>query len=111
MMHILEVSPRDPLVARDGRPFGATQGHRMKSLEWLYPSVTAGMVRTLLGTKNGGGFGPEEVGLLKQIQVAGPLPMARSQLFFPAPLDIAVEEKKNNADKERTAWGSRPQKI
>ena len=51
----IEIQARDPLIARDGRPFGAGQGFRMHSLGWLLPSVTAGSVRSLLG-KCAGGF-------------------------------------------------------
>src|ERR1700680_2157949 len=105
MTHYLEISTRDPLIARDGRPFGATQGHRMKSLDWLYPSVAAGMVRTLLGEKNGADFSPEAVKVLKHVEVAGPLPMAGSQLFFPVPQDIAIQEGTGQGeDKKRIAW-------
>ena len=47
----LSLTPRDPVVARDGRPFSS--GLRMKSLDWLYPSVLAGSLRTLLGGLEG----------------------------------------------------------
>jgi CRISPR-associated protein Cmr3 len=106
MSHFLRIAARDSLVARDGRPFGATQGHRMKSLDWIYPSVTAGMVRTLLGHKNGGDFGPQAVAALKAVSVAGPLPMFGQQLLFPVPRDLEVEE--DPRDQRRTAWASRP---
>jgi CRISPR-associated protein Cmr3 len=108
MMQVLEIFTRDPVIARDGRPFGATQGHRMKSLDWLYPSVTAGMVRTILGEKNGGNFGPKEIADLKRVAVSGPLPKSGSQLFFPAPLDLAVEQVELNKHK---AWASRPRVL
>ena len=41
----------DPLVARDGRPFGAGQGNRMRSSGWLYPSVVAGSYRLIVSSK------------------------------------------------------------
>ena len=108
MIHVLQISTRDPLIARDGRPFGATQGHRMKSVGWLYPSVAAGMVRTLLGEKKGGKFGPEVIEALKRISINGPLPTKGSQLFFPAPLDLAIQESAVRAIRNRIAWASRP---
>lgn len=107
MISVLEISARDPVIARDGRPFGAAQGHRMKSLDWLYPSVVAGMVRTLLGSKNGGGFGAKEIKQLKRIGIGGPLPKACAQLFFPAPLDLAVRQQGD----QRSVWASRPRAM
>ena len=43
----ITLDPHDPVIARDSRPFGA--GIRMKSLDWLYPSVLAGSIRTAIG--------------------------------------------------------------
>ena len=44
----LQLTARDPIIARDGRPFGAGQGNRMRSLSWPLPSVVAGSLRTAL---------------------------------------------------------------
>jgi CRISPR-associated protein Cmr3 len=46
-MRSILITPLDPVIARDGRPFNA--GTRMKGLDWPYPSVLAGSLRTLLG--------------------------------------------------------------
>lgn len=94
------VRPRDAIIARDGRPFST--GQRMRSLDWLYPSVVAGSMRTLLG-QHAGGF-PAGVAeyqrltdSLKNIAVRGPLLCltkdGRSELAFPAPLDIVVHRR------------------
>lgn len=90
----LTLTPRDPLVARDGRPFGA--GLRMKSLDWIYPSVLAGSLRTLLGNR-AGGFDIHDrtrydalVNELKALSIAGPFPHDRQQLYLPYPLDVEV---------------------
>ncbi len=91
-MIYLSLTPRDPIIARDGRPFGANQGRHMKSLNWLYPSVVAGSLRTLLGKITGAGFEPQTVADLKAMNVAGPLPAVNKKLFFPAPGDIAFRE-------------------
>lgn len=88
----LTLTPRDPLIARDGRPFGAGQGLRMKSLDWPYPSVLAGSLRSLLGKSKGGEFSPETVKVLKDIEVAGPLPLLDDHLYFPAAKDLLVFE-------------------
>jgi CRISPR-associated protein Cmr3 len=88
----LEIVPHDPVIARDGRPFGSGQCHRMRCLEWLYPSVLAGSFRTLLGKKSGGNFDVETVGKLKTLGISGPLLMYDGKLYFPAPKDIVIDE-------------------
>jgi len=84
----ISVTPRDPVIARDSRPFG--QGGRMKCLDWLYPSVIAGAFRTMLGRSDGGGFSVERVSALKRLEVAGPLPLINGDLYFPVPRDMFV---------------------
>lgn len=92
--HMLEITPRDPLVARDGRPFGAGQGNRMRSGDWLLPSVVAGSLRTLLGKQLGGSFDEAMVSALKATAISGPFPMIDNKLFFPCPADAVVREDK-----------------
>lgn len=85
------ITPHDPIIARDGRPFGRNQGVRMRSLDWPYPSVLAGSLRTLIGKMNGG-FSYENVKNLLDIEVAGPLPMKCTQLYLPVPKDIIAKK-------------------
>lgn len=87
---LLTITPRDPLVARDGRPFGAGASERMRSLDWPYPSVLAGSLRTLVGKLAGGEFDRDTVEKLKELAVAGPLPVVDSELYLPVPADVAV---------------------
>ncbi len=87
-MIYLTFTPRDPIIARDGRPFGLGVGRHVKSVQWPYPSVLAGSLRTLMGKLLGGGFGPDTVENLKSVTIAGPLPMYDGQLFLPAPKDV-----------------------
>ncbi|NPV63070.1 MAG: type III-B CRISPR module-associated protein Cmr3 [Methanotrichaceae archaeon] len=89
----LDVTPHDTIVARDGRPFGIGQGIRMRSLDWPYPSVLAGSLRTLLGKMNGH-FSDEVVKQLLEIDIAGPLPMKGAQLYLPIPKDMLAKETK-----------------
>lgn len=90
----LEITCRDPIVARDGRPFGADQGYRMRSLDWPLPSVVAGSLRTLLGREAGrGDFTPETAADLLTTAVAGVLPMHDGTLYLPAPADCVVHER------------------
>lgn len=88
----LRIVPRDPMIARDGRPFGAAAGHRMRSLDWPLPSTLAGAVRTLVGTLMGGDFTDKLVARLKSLAIHGPLPFTDDQLFFPAPADAACDK-------------------
>jgi CRISPR-associated protein Cmr3 len=90
MTSFLSLYPHDPIIARDGRPFGAGQGHRMRSLKWPYPSVLAGSVRTLIGKCAGGTFDAKLVAALKESQVAGPFPLLEGELYFPSPLDFVL---------------------
>ena len=45
-MRYLRLTPLSPLIARDSRPFGMGQGNRVRSMDWISPSVIAGAVRT-----------------------------------------------------------------
>ncbi len=45
MTTTLDITCRDPIVARDGRPFGRGQSTRMRSLTWPTPSLVAGSLR------------------------------------------------------------------
>lgn len=82
------ISPLDSVIARDGRPFGATSGNRIRSLGWPLPSTTAGTVRTLLGSLDGGEFGEKEIKALKNISIAGPLGSVDGRLLLPAARDL-----------------------
>ena len=92
----IELEAHDPIVARDSRPFGV--GQRMKSLDWPYPSVLAGSMRTMLGKMNGGflGKGPGTlVEDLLRICIDGPFPLKDGQLYFPIPKDILAKKDGN----------------
>ncbi len=69
------IEPRDPLIARDGRPFGATPGARARSLGFPFPSTTTGAFRTRLGQDAAGVFVAQGDALanLRKVAVAGPL--------------------------------------
>jgi CRISPR-associated protein Cmr3 len=87
MTHVLSIQPRDPIVARDGRPFGSVGSNRMRSLDWPLPMTTAGAIRTLLGQAQGGDFRAALIDRLKQVSCHGPLPVSEGQLFLPAAQD------------------------
>lgn len=84
MSSYIEITPRDPFVIRDGRPLVA--GSRMRSVEWLYPSTSAGSLRTIVG-KDLGRFEPAE---LRAIEVAGAFPVRGCTLCLPTPKDCVL---------------------
>lgn len=92
----LQLTSHDPLVARDGRPFGAGQGNRMRGLPWLLPSVVAGSFRTaLVKSREGVNFSGDIPQRLMQIAVAGIFPVHDGNLYLPAPNDAVMEPDKN----------------
>ena len=91
---ILKLIPRDPIIARDGRPFGAGQGNRMRGLSWPLPSVVAGSFRTALVKAHPDlDFGGDTPQRLMAIQVAGAFPTVGRELYLPAPNDCVWDEK------------------
>jgi CRISPR-associated protein Cmr3 len=72
-MSIWLIEPRDPLIARDGRPAGT--GGRLSTLGFPFPSTIAGAVRTRLASGRGS-FDLRtdgELGELRSLRVEGPL--------------------------------------
>lgn len=97
MSVILQLTPHDPLVARDGRPFGAGQGNRMHGLPWPLPSVVAGSFRTALVKAGTGDFtGDMPKTLLEKVCVHGAFPVSMKdgkpqEMYLPAPNDAVTE--------------------
>ena len=106
--HLMEtaisVTPLSPIIARDGRSFGA--GDRMHSLDWVYPSTFVGALRTLIGKQNHWNFDPAEIDKLIKIEVTGPFPCVGETLYFPKPLDCVVRDENGQG----IAYFCRPQK-
>jgi CRISPR-associated protein Cmr3 len=70
------MEPCDPLLVRDGRPFGPDPGARAMSLPFPFPSTIAGGVRTRAGTDQHGVFtktDEEALQRLKEISIRGPV--------------------------------------
>lgn len=95
-MTVWIVEPRDPLIVRDGRPFGPVPGARAVSLPFPFPSTVAGGVRTREGLDASGFFPPSAVARVKQVRVRGPLLVELdttgeiAEWFAPAPSDALV---------------------
>jgi CRISPR-associated protein Cmr3 len=96
----VNLRPRDPIIARDGRPFGLDSGRRMRCLDWPLPSVAAGSLRTLLGRTLGGNFDSAMIESLKKVVCRGPLPICDNALYVPCPND-AVLDRDGNAQQLR----------
>ncbi len=90
MTTVLELTCRDPVVSRDGRPFGAGQGNRMRTVGWLLPSVVAGSLRSMIGKAADRDFSVATAQELLQVEVAGVFPVAEGQLYLPTPQDCVV---------------------
>lgn len=97
-MTVWIIEPRDPLIVRDGRPFGPDPGARAMTLPFPFPSTIAGGLRGLAGRTSEQSFNTSlKDDVLQRICVRGPLLVAidhNSQLswFAPAPGDAAIHQ-------------------
>jgi CRISPR-associated protein Cmr3 len=105
------IEPRDPLIVRDGRPFGPDPGARARSLPFPFPSTIAGGVRTRAGLKSDGTFDharadKDHLDSVLKIGVRGPLLVALDQAgqvaecFAPAPADALLLRNANASGQE-----------
>lgn len=95
------VMPRDPVIVRDGRPFGPDPGARAQSLPFPFPATLAGAVRTRHGEQHGGfDTGAVKAADVRALPMIGPFlvqlasdtnPNAR--LLLPAPADALLLPK------------------
>ncbi len=99
---ILLIQPRDPLIVRDGRPFSAFPGAKVRGYSFPPPQVVAGAVRSRVGLACG--YRKEDrdkwQNLLSSIRIEGPLLLDKTdkKVLFPAPLDALLI--KTDAGKE-----------
>ncbi|MGB9631795.1 MAG: type III-B CRISPR module-associated Cmr3 family protein [Chloroflexaceae bacterium] len=100
-MTIWIIEPRDPLIARDGRPFGPDPGARASTLPFPPPSAIVGGLRHKAGMDADGRFdgSPATIERIKQLLLRGPILAeledetdAVRQFLFPAPADAIVFE-------------------
>jgi len=101
---ILTIQPRDPLIVRDGRPFYAFPGAKVRGYSFPPPQVIAGAIRSRVGFGCGYGVGEQDKenwrNLLNQVRILGPVlfSLRTNEALFPAPLD-ALLIKLNDAGK------------
>lgn len=93
------IEPRDPLIVRDGRPFGPDPGARAESLPFPFPSTTSGGIRTQAGKDADGVFPIGDQQLISKLlgmEVRGPLLVDLDEegevasWLFPAPADALL---------------------
>ncbi len=110
-MPIWLIEPHDPLIVRDGRPFGPDPGARATSLLFPFPSTTTGGVRTRAGLNGDGIFAvsKDQIELLRKLKVRGPLlvqlpadgnDIESNKWLVPAPLDALLFEPKEQSANE-----------
>ena len=109
------LQPRDPLIARDARPFDPTPGARATTLNWPWPQTIAGALRTHIGRAIGLDWGcHEDLIRIHRTAIQGPLLATRRrsdastggwQVYFPAPADAVVVLKSLPKVKEPTSHG------
>ncbi len=114
-MEIWLIEPHDPLIVRDGKPFGPNSGARASTLPFPFPSTTTGGIRSRAGMNNEGIFDTNQISRVKTIKVRGPLLVQLSEdgngitvneWLVPAPADALLFEteplsvKKSSNDKE-----------
>lgn len=106
-MSVWLIQPRDPLIFRDGKPFGATPGARAQSLPFPYPSTVAGGVRTRAGRDASGRFRKEQIDYLLTRSIRGPLLVGvdesreLGEWYFPAPADSMVVQGDDESQGQR----------
>lgn len=102
------ISPRDPLIFRDGKPFTTAPGSRAETMAMPFPSTLAGAVRTLAGPDSvTGEFNPARIEFLMTKQIFAPLLVELDQnekiikYFFPAPADAVLFKTSDTEKAER----------
>ena len=102
----LTVTCRDPIVSRDGRPFGsveAARGSRMRIVGWPLPSVVAGSLRAALAKAAGREFTEDTIKELFRVNVVGFFPTCGEMLYMPAPQRLCDSSRTGAASSEPAA--------
>jgi CRISPR-associated protein Cmr3 len=104
------IEPHDPLIFRDGKPFGRTPGVQAKSLPFPFPSTTAGGARSQAASEMGvftldPKQDEQQLRQLKSLRVHGPLLVRLSRTkdgdervdwLVPAPHDALLLKLKSD---------------
>ena len=101
----LVIAPRDPLLFRDGRPFGQAGVAQTRGLDWPRPGTIVGMLRTFIGFSRDRDYfatGPQKENHINKIKKVGLglfLPVLNThngmEICLPAPTDAVALLPKN----------------
>lgn len=98
------IEPRDPLIVRDGRPFGSDPNARAMTLPFPYPSTIVGALRTKAGLGADGLFDTARIADVKEYSLRGPLLVqlhedgSIADWLLPAPSDaLLLDPEDKNA--------------
>lgn len=100
-MSVWILEARDPIIFRDGRPFG-DPGARAASLSFPFPSTIAGGVRTRAGLDAQGHFQRGKIEEVKKIAIKGPFLVELTETgniqnwLVPAPMDLVILNNTSN---------------
>jgi len=109
------IEPRDPLIVRDGRPFGPNPGARATTLPFPFPSTIVGALRHKAGLDTNRYFDKTQITTVLTQGMRGPLLVELnnndtiSNWLLPAPADALVLEPKkaNNNDDDKSSMAQR----
>ena len=96
------IEPRDPLIVRDGRPFGPNPGARAATLPFPFPATVAGGLRHKAGMDADGAFGTTDANsdFVKTLAMRGPLLVrlnngddSIAEWLPPAPADALILDR------------------
>lgn len=96
------IEPHDPLIVRDGRPFGPHPGARARSLDFPNPSTVAGGFRSQAGKNSAGFFDVGKRADVKKVGIRGPLLVELagqnvSYWLVPSPADALLLRKDDDS--------------
>ncbi len=105
----LKITGLDPLLFRDGRPFGAEEGAQSaRSLSLPHPYTLAGFVRTYYGNQAGWEWNKTRAEEARKIEVHSPLLLRNEKIVFPAPADAVLYKDEAGGIEKRMSL--RPEK-
>jgi len=109
-MSLWIVEPRDPVIFRDGKPFGTVPGARAKSLSFPFPTTIVGALRTHSGSDVNGRFHKDRIPELLQKEMRGPIlvNLAASgeseRWLMPAPADALLLRDESDGSYGVRVW-------
>jgi CRISPR-associated protein Cmr3 len=104
------IEPRDPLIVRDGRPFGPNPGARAATLPFPFPSTIVGALRHKAGLDENGQFDRDQISAILKQGMRGPLLVELcdcgkiADWLLPAPADALLLDHEISKDLVQRFW-------